>query len=109
MPLLLGKLCLQESKLGLIVTGGIHSICLLSVGEVLEDNWKKQGLLEEDDYGRMSKNNQKCLEEQQALMHFQATATCSIEGRFVLRLPFKPGAADLGDTVIMARCRFLSV
>lgn len=41
--------------------------------------------------------------------HFQATATRSIEGRFVLRLPLKAGAAELGDTLTMARYRFLSV
>jgi len=67
MPLSSGTLCLQESKLGWIVTGGIHFTCLLSVGELLEDNWRKQGIVEEDDYGRLSKNNQKCFEEQQAL------------------------------------------
>lgn len=109
MPLSSGTLCLQESKLGWIVTGGIHSTCLISIGEVLEDKWRNQGMVEEDDYGRLSKNNQKCLEEQQALEHFQATATRSTEGRFVLRLPFKAGAAELGDTLTMARCRFLSV
>ncbi|KAF0684220.1 DUF1758 domain-containing protein, partial [Aphis craccivora] len=109
MPLPLGTLCLQESKLGWIVTGRIYSACLLSVGEVLEDSWRKQGWSETEDYGRMSKSNQKCLEEQQALAHFQATTTRSVEGRFILRLPFKPGAADLGDTMTMARCRFLSV
>jgi len=38
MPLYSGTLCLQESKLGWIVTGGIHSTCLLSVGEVLEES-----------------------------------------------------------------------
>jgi len=85
-PLSSGTLCLQESKLGWIVTGGINSTCLISVGEVLEDNWRKQGIVEEDDYGRLSKNNQKCLEEQQALEHFQAIATRSTEGSTTLTI-----------------------
>jgi len=108
-PLATGSLCLQESKLGWVVTGGVQTACLLSVGEELESNWRNQEMVDDDAYGKSSKSNLKCIEERQALDHFRATAKRNIAGRFVLRLPFKANARELEDTLTMARCRFLSV
>lgn len=108
-PLAPGTLCLQASKLGWLVTGGIQSTCLLSVGESLENRWRDQGFAEDNDYGRLSKANRRCTEEQEAAAHFQKTMKRDEDGRFVLRLPIKHEISNIGKTLDMATARFLSV
>lgn len=109
-PLGIGNISLQESKLGWVVTGEMGVSCLMSLGEALEENWRiGQQNEEEDDYGKFSKANQKCLEEEQALKHFRDTARRDETGRFVLHLPFKPEVDQIGETLAMATSRFLSV
>lgn len=64
---------------------------------------------DEREHGRLSKANKKCLEEEEALKHFQDTARRDATGRFVLQLPFKSEVDQLGETLNMAISRFLSV
>lgn len=108
-PLASGTLSLQESKFGWVVTGGIQSTCLLSVGEVLEEEWRNQGTVEDNNYGRLSKSNKRCIEEQKAGIHFQETMKRDEDGRFVLRLSIKHEVSNIGRTLDMATARFLSV
>lgn len=49
------------------------------------------------------------MEEQQVLKHFHSTVNRSVDGQFVLRLPVKITAEDLGNTLKMDSCRFLNV
>lgn len=104
---------LQDSKFGWIVTGGVGATCLLgvgSVGEMLENEWKSLSEKEEGKYGRNSKNNKKCQEEEQARQHFSSTVRRdSRDGRFIVRLPIKGEIEDVGNTINMARARFLNV
>lgn len=80
---------LQSSKFGWIVTGKMNSVCLLRIDRGIEDNFRNQGIIKDDEYVKASENNLKCLEERQTLDHFRATARRNSESRFVLRLPFK--------------------
>jgi len=83
----------------LYVYVGYLATCLLSVGEELEGNWRNEGLEEDYDYGKLSKNNLRCIEERQALDHFQVTAKRNSSGRFMLRLPFKVNTREVGGHV----------
>lgn len=103
------SLCLQNSKLGWIVTGELGSTCLLSVGELQENDWKAIVSNEDNSYGKLSKMNQRCLEENQVLKHFQDTATRNEEGRFVLQLPINHNNGKLGHSITMATSRFMTV
>lgn len=109
-PLGIGNISLQESKLGWVVTGEMGVSCLMSIGETLEENWKiGQDNEELESFGKSSKANQKCIEEAQALKHFRDTVRRDEAGRFVLQLPFKPEIDQIGETFTMATSRFLSV
>lgn len=106
------SLCLQDTKLGWVLVGEIDSKCLFninSVGRSLEEGWMALEQAKEENYGRHSKINSKCLEEQQTVQHFLETAKRDDQGRFVLKLPFKPEVSNIGDTLKMATTRFLSV
>jgi len=60
-------------------------------------------------FGRLSKANKRHVKEQEAVQHFEETATRRADGRFVLRLPVKPEFSQLGDSIYMATSRFISV
>lgn len=64
---------------------------------------------EDESYGRFSKSNQKCLEENQTLLHFNEHTTRNEDGRFIVHLPLKPLVEELGCSLKMATNRFLSV
>lgn len=108
-PLGIGSLSLQESKLGWIVTGETGVTCLMSLGEELEEDWIISQDNKKEAYGKFSRSNQKSLEEEQALKHFVDTAKRDKSGRFVLQLPLKNEVDLLGETLTMATSRFLSV
>jgi len=108
-PLVTGNLCLQDSKFGWIVTGGINATCLVNIGGTIgsdQDGHNSTGELEHNDN---PKSNQRCLEDDQALHHFQEHTQRNEEGRFVVRLPIKISTDMLGSTLGMATTRFLSV
>lgn len=111
-PLAPGTLCLQDSKLGWIVTGGIGITSLIatsSIGQVCEDKFRILCKNELEAYSEPTKSNKKCIKEQKALRHFEKTMRRDETGRFVLRLPLKPEKCKLGSTLEMATARFLSV
>lgn len=105
------SLYLQGSKFGWVVTGEVGVACLSasrSISEGLEEDWQSNQLLDET-FGKLSKNNKRCLEEQQALRHFSETAYREESGRFVLQLPMKNEIGCIGTTLNMATSRFLSM
>ncbi|XP_026821236.1 uncharacterized protein LOC113559686 [Rhopalosiphum maidis] len=103
-----GNLTLQSTKLSWVMTGEFNVNCLVSTGASLKDEWRTmktdQGL-----FGRLSKANKRHAEEQEAVQHFEGTATRRADGRFVLRLPVKPEVSQLGDSISKATSRFISV
>jgi len=108
-PLGAGNLCLQDSKLGWIVTGGINATCLVNIGGNLEEDWGVNGMIESSTQNNSSKGNLRYVEEDQALRHFQEHTRRNKEGRFIVRLPVNTSTDMLGNTLIMATNRFLSV
>lgn len=104
-----GTLCLQDSKFGWVVTGAVNVACLVGVGEKLEVDWRALTSGDDTDYGRSSKSNQRILEENRVLKHFDEHTTRDKEGRFVVRLPVKNLGDELGDSLTAATNRFLSV
>ncbi|XP_008185105.1 uncharacterized protein LOC103309988 [Acyrthosiphon pisum] len=107
----IGNLSLQDTKLGWVVTGGLEVTCLLginSLGETMESDWKAI-LADEQQYGKGSKANQRCEEEEETLQHFKKSVRRSEDGRFVLRLPTKPETQNLGDSLAMATSRFINI
>jgi len=105
------SLYLQGSKFGWVVTGEVGVSCLSasrSIGEGLEEDWRA-AMSGEEMFGRSSKANKKCIEEQEALKHFKSTAKRDRTGRFVLRLSLKSNVHKIGKTLEMATARFLSV
>lgn len=110
-PLGMGSICLQDTKLGWVITGEIGSVCLLNIsstGKSLEEDWKTS-FMDNDMYGRSSKANLRCLEEELTVQHFKNTVTRNNEGRFVLKLPIKPDSDNLGNSLVMATSRFIGI
>lgn len=103
-----GNLALQNTKLGWIMTGELSANSLLSIGTTIEADWKLMQS-QNGSFGSMSKNNKRCLEEEQAVKHFEETVSRRIDGRFVLYLPLKPEVDQLGNSLFMATSRFLNV
>jgi len=111
-PLNVKNVSLSSSNFGWIVTGEIGQVALVgihSVGESLEEDWKVTMASETSSFGRLSKSNQRCLEEAETVEHFNQTTYRDEEGRFVVRLPRKDTVNELGSTMAMATSRFLSV
>lgn len=107
-----GQLSLQDSCFGWIVTGELEVSCMLginSVGEELEESWKAELNNESPNFGRSSKSNQKCVEEQETVEHFKQNTVRDEEGRFVVRLPTKDSVSELGSTLAMATSRFFGI
>jgi len=102
-------LYLQDSEVGWLVTGEMSNICLLSIDESVEEDWKTSLCNVGTMYGKLSKANVSSGEEKQALDHFKATVSRQEDGRFVLQLPVKPCIADLGHSINVATSRFLAV
>jgi len=106
------SLYLQGSKFGWIVTGEVGVSCLAvagSIGEGLEEDWMARQSNNEHAYGRSSKGNKKAIEEEQAKQHFASTAKRDVDGRFILRLPVKSDVVSIGNSINMAKSRFLNV
>lgn len=108
-PLEIGNLSLQKTKLGWIVTGKIEATCLINIEETPEINSKVVKDSEQLTYNRLTKGNQRCVEDEQALRHFQEHTYRNKEGRFTVRLPIKSSTDTLGNSLYMATTRFLSV
>ncbi|CAI6370378.1 unnamed protein product [Macrosiphum euphorbiae] len=108
-PLEIGNVSLQGTKLGWVVTGEIVATCLLGVGRPQEEDWEATQREENQPFGRSSKANLQFSEEQEAVDHFMKTVTRNSDGRFVLRLPTKPRVNELGCSLNMATCRFMNV
>lgn len=107
-----GSLSLQSTKLGWIVTGELGVTCLIGVNsrcDSLEEDWQAMKGNTAEDYGRRSKCNQKSLEENQVLQHFNTHTHQDEEGRFVVKLPLKHTVEELGTTIKMATTRFLNL
>lgn len=107
-----GPLCLQNSKFGWIVTGELGITCLLginSVGEGLEEEWQSEENDEFSKYGRLSKANQRSIEEEETAEYFRQTTSRDMNGRFIVHLPKKSIVKNLGASRTMATSRFLSV
>lgn len=66
----IAQFALQDTKFGCIITGKTSPICLFNIGESLEEDWKTI-INNENTYGKTSKANQLCKEENQALEYFQ--------------------------------------
>jgi len=84
-------------------------INITSVVQSIEDEWITIEESKSDSYGRLSKANRRCVEEQEAAIQFQETMKRDKDGRFVLRLPIKPEVSNIGKTLHMATSRFLNV
>lgn len=108
-PLEVGNISLQGTKLGWIVTGEIRATCLLGIGNSLEENWRTIQHEEVQPFGRASKENLRCTEEQEVVEHFMKTFTRDADGRFVLRLPTNSRVNELGSSLNMATYRFMNV
>ncbi|XP_060836320.1 uncharacterized protein LOC132918983 [Rhopalosiphum padi] len=107
-----GSLCLQDTKFGWVITGEVGAVCLLnvnSVGQSLEDGWIAVENSKDANANDLSKTSRKALDVKAAARHFQETAKRNQNGRFVLRLPLKSEVKNIGDTLSMAKSRFLSV
>lgn len=107
----IGNLSLQDTKLGWIVTGGLEIICLLginSLGESMEGDWNAV-LADEDRYGKASRANQRSIEEEETLRHFEHSTKRNEDGRFVLRLPTKPELKNMGSSLELATARFINI
>lgn len=111
-PLNIGSVTLHESSFGWLVTGELfnqHSSTLFSMAQIIEEDWKVLSSIEDASYGRASKANKRCQEEQEALQHFKQHTIRDEEGRFIVRLPTKQAISELGATLPMATARFLNV
>jgi len=107
-----GPLYLQNSQFGWIVTGELGLTCLLginSVGKGLEEEWQSEENDKSSKYGRLSKANQRSLEEEETAEHFRQTTSRDMDGRFIVHLPKKSIVKNLGASLSMATSRFLSV
>ncbi|VVC42536.1 Hypothetical protein CINCED_3A021866 [Cinara cedri] len=87
----------------------MSNICLLSIGETMEEDWKTSLSNDDTTYSKSSKVNVSSAEGRQALEHFEATVSRQEDGRFVLQLPIKPCIAELGHSINVASSRFLAV
>ncbi|XP_066152747.1 uncharacterized protein [Euwallacea fornicatus] len=105
---------LQKTRFGWIVSGSIvqpgssNSICNLSVnsrqsGPNIDFDLKKFWEVE----GNFSETKAWSAEELECEEHFQRTHRRSVDGRFVVAIPFKRPVADLGDSKTKALQRFL--
>lgn len=111
-PLNIGSVTLHESSFGWLVTGELsnhHTSTLFSMGQTIEEDWKVLSSIEDTSYGRASKANKRCQEEQETLQHFKQNTIRDVEGRFIVRLPTKQAISELGATLPMATARFLNV
>lgn len=107
-----GPLYLQNSHFGWIVTGELGLTCLLgtnSVGEGLEEEWQSEANDDTSKYGRLSKANQRSIEEEETAEYFRQTTSRDVNGRFIVHLPKKSIVKNLGSSLTMASSRFLSV
>ncbi|XP_015377244.1 PREDICTED: uncharacterized protein LOC107171508 [Diuraphis noxia] len=111
-PLNVKNIFLNDSQFGWLVTGELGAVCLTgihSVGETLEENWRVSIGKEDSNFGRLSKANERSLEEEQTMDQFKQTTIRDEDGRFVVQLPKKSTVNELGATLSMATSRFLSV
>lgn len=103
--LLKNQPCLQQTKLGWIVSGPIStcppeqpaSTCHLSLEDQMEQFWKIETI---DERKHLTKEEEAC--EQ----HFQTHTVRDITGRFIVSLPFRTTEVQLGDSYQNALRRF---
>ncbi|CAI6343037.1 unnamed protein product [Macrosiphum euphorbiae] len=105
----IGNIRLQNTKFGWMVTGEMNTVCLLSIGQEIEGDWRSARNNEDLEFGRSSKANKRVAEEQQTVLHFQEHTTRNEYGRFVVRLPLKNNYNELGNSLSMAISRFFSI
>lgn len=111
-PLGVGNLSLQGTTFGWVVTGELGAACLIGVatlGESIEQDWVSRQTNKEEAYGKVSKSNKRCIEEEKALLHYKDTVTRDKQGRFVLKLPVKSHADPLGDSSSIAASRLIGI
>jgi len=108
-PLVTENLCLQDSKFGWIVTGGINATCLINIGGTLEGDWDINDRTEESTHSHNPKSNQRHLEDDKDLHHFQEYTRNNEKGWFIVRLPINISTDVLGNTLTRATARFLNV
>ncbi|MBW0560143.1 hypothetical protein O181_099858 [Austropuccinia psidii MF-1] len=87
----------------------MNTVCLLSIGQEIEEDWRSARNNEESQFGRSSKANKKAAEEQQTVLYFQEHTTRNLDRRFVVRLPLKNTYNELGNSLSMATSRFFSM
>jgi len=105
----IGNIKLQNTKFGWMVSGEINTVCLLSIGQEIEVDWRSARNNEDLEFGRSSKANKRVAEEQQTVLHFQEHTTRNADRRFVVRLPLKNTCNELGNSLSMAISRFFSI
>lgn len=102
-------LVLQDTTFGLIVTENINNICLLSIGQTIEEDWQVIKNVENTSFGQSSKAHLLAKEEQRTLQHFNKLTVRNQDGRFVVRLPVNQLFNELGNFYGLTTSRFLSI
>jgi hypothetical protein len=107
-----GSVTLHESCFEWLVTGELsnqHLLTPISIGQTIEEDWKALSSIENGSYGRVSKANKRCQEEQETIQHFKQYTMRDEEGRFIVRLPTKQVISEIGTTLPKVTARFLNV
>jgi len=109
-PLNMGSVTLYESNYRWLVMGELfnhHSHTLISMGEMIEEDWKVFSSIEVT--SKTSKVNKRCLEEPETVQYFKQYTTHDEEVRFVVRLRIKQAISEISTILPMATSRILNV
>lgn len=91
------------------MTDNINNICLLSIGQTIEEDWQVIKNAENTSFGQSSKAHLWAEEEKRTLQHFNKLTVRNRDSRFVVRLPDNQLFNELGNCYGLTTSRFLSI